>query len=138
MVEIDEIRLDEWVDIYEHLDDDFYLSETGIAHLNNMKNDIKKVINSKTQANPKKGGRMTQTNKAKENIVWHNGSDKIIAEGLLAEQQKYYEHQQVCLLQREQKQHEEEMLESAKINIGLIKKCQDLKKKVEQFERKVK
>ena len=54
MVEIDEIRLDEWIDIYEHLDDDFHLSETGIAHLRNMKNDIKKVINSKTQANPKK------------------------------------------------------------------------------------
>ena len=27
----------------------------------------------------------------------------------LKEQQKYYEHQQVCLLQREQKQHEEEI-----------------------------
>ena len=27
----------------------------------------------------------------------------------LAKQQKYYEHQQVCLLQREQKQHDEEI-----------------------------
>jgi len=91
---------------------------------------------------------MTQTNKAKvKNLLSSFNISNLDCGVMLKEiyyeimlntpidyKRRFYEK----TLAELQKQHEEEMLESAKINIGLIKKCQDLKKKVEQFERKVK
>ena len=88
---------------------------------------------------------MTQTNKAieergfqrlKEDIPFrYLGVTRCILHDTLAEQQKYYEHQQVCLLQREQKQHKKELKESYLRSQEAIN---HLKEEIQQLKAKIK